>query len=413
MSAQRTIQTRNTPIIRVEWKIMEERGRTSEEVCQQLEALLANDSTFNSGRIIGSMCTLPHELGRKVYTRYLEKNLGDPGLFPATARLEREAIEMMGTLLSNPKAVGNIVTGGTEANVIALDALRNRESVVAKSAIRREIIAPASVHCSFDKAARLLGLRLTKVPLTETFQVDVEATEHAINAETLALVGIAGTTSLGVVDPIDTLSQLAMENDLRVHVDAAFGGFVLPFLRDLGHKPPEFDFKVPGVSTITIDPHKMGLAPIPAGGILFRDSHLQRPIEHRIPYLAGGETHQSTLVGTRSGSSVLAVWALLRHLGKEGYRNIVRRCMTLTHKLADQIRQVEGVDLMVQPVTNVLGIKSDVIQVRRIAQKLREKGWAVSLFPRHIRIVVMPHISAEHIESFLHDLEAVVKELGQ
>ncbi len=391
---------------------MEERGETSREVCQELEARLANDLEFSSGRIIGSMCTLPHELGRKVYFRYLEKNLGDPGLLPATAQLEREVIEVMGTLLSNPKAVGNIVTGGTEANVIALDSVRNRESAAAGSTMHREIIAPASVHCSFDKAARLLGLELTKVPLTESFQVDIEAVEHAINADTLALVGVAGTTSLGIVDPIDKLSQLAVENDLRLHVDAAFGGFVLPFLRDLGHKPPEFDFKVPGVSTITIDPHKMGLAPIPAGGILFRDSDLQRPIEHRIPYLAGGETRQSTLVGTRSGGSVLAVWALLRHLGREGYRNIVQRCMTLTHKLADRIRQVDGVDLMVQPVTNILGIKSDVIQVRRIAQELRERGWAVSLFPRHIRIVVMPHISAEHIESFLNDLEVVVKKLG-
>lgn len=392
---------------------MKERGKTRGEVCQELEARLADDLKFSSGRIIGSMCTSPHELGREVYARFLEKNLGDPGLFPATARLEREVIEMMGTLLSNPKAVGNIVTGGTEANVIALNAVRNRESVVAKSAIRKEIIAPVSVHCSFDKAARLLGLKLTKVPLADSFQVDIEAVEHAINAETLALVGIAGTTSLGVVDPIDKLSHLAMENDLCLHVDAAFGGFVLPFLRDLGYKAPEFDFKVSGVSTITIDPHKMGLAPIPAGGILFRDSDLQRRIEHRIPYLAGGETRQSTLVGTRSGSSVLAVWALLRHLGREGYRNTVRRCMALTDKLAEQIRQVDGVDLMVQPVTNVLGIKSDVIQVRRIAQKLREKGWAVSLFPRHIRIVVMPHISAEHVDSFLNDLEAVVKELGQ
>lgn len=404
---------RNTPIIRKEDKIMEERGKTIGQVYQELETRLAHDLKFNSGKIIGSMCTSPHQLGREVYTKYLEKNLGDPGLFPATAQLEGEVIEMMGTLLSNPKAAGNIVTGGTEANMIALNAFKNREVVVAKSGIRREVIAPISVHCSFDKAARLLGLKLTKVPLTDSFQVDIESVEHAINDRTLALVGIAGTTTLGVVDPIDKLSHIAIENDLPLHVDAAFGGFVLPFLTDLGYETPEFDFKVPGVSTITIDPHKMGLAPIPAGGILFKDSDLQKTIEHRIPYLAGGETRQSTLVGTRSGSSVIAVWALLRHLGREGYREIVRRCMSLTDKLAEQIRRIDGVDLMVRPVTNVLGIKSDVIQVRQIAQKLRERGWAVSLFPHHIRIVVMPHISVEHIEDFLDDLEAVTKMLNQ
>ncbi|MCW4053056.1 MAG: tyrosine decarboxylase MfnA, partial [Candidatus Bathyarchaeota archaeon] len=286
MSVQKNIQIRNIPIIRKGDKIMKERRQTRGQVCQELEARLVDDLKFSSGRIIGSMCTSPHQLGREVYTRYLEKNLGDPGLFPATAQLEREVIEMMGTLLSNPKAAGNVVTGGTEANLIALNAFRNRESVMATSRIRREVIVPVSGHCSFDKAARLLGLKLTKVPLTHSFQVDIESVEQAINDDTLALVGIAGTTGLGVVDPIDELSHLAIENDLPLHVDAAFGGFVLPFLSDLGYVTPEFDFKLPGVSTLTIDPHKMGLAPIPAGGILFRDSNLQRSIEHSIPYLA-------------------------------------------------------------------------------------------------------------------------------
>lgn len=383
---------------------MKEKGLQAETVLKELEAKLSRDFTFTSGKIIGSMCTLPHVLAKQAYIMFLEKNLGDPGLFPATARLEEEVIQMLGSLLSNPDAAGNIVTGGTEANVLALWAFKNL-----KTKNGGEIIVPISSHCSLDKAASLLGFKIVKVGLNDRFQVDVEAVRRAVNVRTVAIVGIAGTTSLGVVDPIEELSEIALENSLFLHVDAAFGGFVLPFLKELGYKVLKFDFQLSGVHSVTIDPHKMGLAPIPAGGILFKNSDLKKAITWKVPYLAGGEAEQTTFVGTRSGASVIAVWALLKHLGKEGYKKIVKRCMSLTRKLAEEIRQIHGLDIMIEPTTNIVGIKSNVFDVKRIAGELRKKGWAVSLFPQHIRIVVMPHIQREHLESFLGDLETIVK----
>ncbi len=276
---------------------------------------------------------------------------------------------------------------------------------------RNEVIVPVSAHYSFDKAADLLGLKLLKVRLNERFQVDTVAVKEAITPRTLAVVGIAGTTDLGIVDPIPELSEIALEHELYLHVDAAFGGLVLPFFKELGYANLDFDFKSPGVCSITVDPHKMGLAPIPAGGILFRNEAIMKSVSTEIPYLTGGNTVQTTIVGTRSGASAVAVWALLMHLGREGYKAVVKRCMSLTKNLAEGIEKMDKVSLVTKPVMNIVGIKSDFKDIRIVALKLREKGWAISLFPNHVRVVVMPHVKPIHVHGFLKDLKRIIREI--
>lgn len=377
-----------------------------EAIFSEVESRLKKDFTFESGRILGSMLTKSHPLARRVYSRFLDKNLGDLGLFPGVAELEKETIEMLGSILSNPEATGHIVTGGTEANILALWAAR-------KIGKRKngEVILPVSAHCSFDKAGDLLGLKLVRIRLDSEFRVDTEAVRKAVNPNTVAIVGVAGTTGLGVVDPISELSEIALEKSLYFHVDAAFGGFVLPFIRELKASALTFDFAVPGVCSMTMDPHKMGLAPIPAGGMLFRNDKLREAVTWNISYLAGGEAKNATLVCTRSGASVIAVWALMKYLGREGYKRIVNRCMRLTRKLADEIPKIQGLDIMVKPTMNIVGVTSRVFDVRQVAQELRQMGWAVALFPKHIRIVVMPHILEKHIDEFVEDLKSVAGKL--
>ncbi len=385
---------------------MNKKGLSEEKLLEELESRFRKDFTYESGRIIGSMCTNPHPLARKVYSRFLETNLGDSGLFPAVAELERETINMLGNLLSNSEASGHIVTGGTEANLLAL---WTAKKLSGKTDCK--VIVPASAHFSFEKAADLLSMKIVKAGLNERFQVDMAAVRKAVNPRTVAIVGIAGTTGLGVVDPIDELSELALEENLYLHVDAAFGGFVVPFLKDLGYKVPGFDFTFPGVCSITVDPHKMGLAAIPAGGILYRNEKLRKTVSWDIPYLSGGETEQATLVGTRSGASVIAVWAVMKHLGREGYRRIVKNCMHLTLKLAKEIKKIKGFSTVSPPTMNVIGIESNTFDVRRITEELRLREWAVSLFPNHIRTVIMPHIQERHIRQFLEDLNRIADEL--
>ncbi len=385
-----------------------EKGLPQNTIINELETKLQRDLTYSSGKILCSMCTSPHSFAKQIYQKYLEKNLGDPSIFPASAELEQETISMLGSLLSNPKASGSIVSGGTEANILALWAARNH----AKKE-HGEVIVPVSAHYSFDKAADLLNMKLIKVKLNHNFQMNVKAAEEAITQKTVAIVGVAGTTGLGVIDPIRELSEVALTHNLYLHVDAAFGGFILPFLKELHYTPLDFDFSLPSVCSITIDPHKMGLAPIPAGGILFKDATMSDLISTRIPYLSGSETKHSNILGTRSGASALAVWALLKHLGRTGYQSVVEHCLALTWKLVEGLQYIDGVDIVTKPTLNIVGIKSDTIDVYLLFQELKKRGWAVSLFSNYIRIVIMSHTKDEHIKRFLEDLKKILAELNR
>ena len=248
-----------------------------EEILKELDSIQSEDLKYSSGRILGSMCTEAHPFAKKVYTKFLDSNLGDPGLFKGTKATEEKTIQIIGRLLNLDNAYGNIVTGGTEANIMAVRAARNHARKY-KGIKDGEIILPRSAHFSFKKAADMMNLKIVEADLDDNYKIDVDSIKNKISDKTVAIVAIAGTTELGMIDPIEEISKIAHENNIFFHVDAAFGGFSIPFLKNIGFEYPEFDFKLEGVSSITVDPHKMGLAPIPAGGIIFRkkenfDSH--------------------------------------------------------------------------------------------------------------------------------------------
>ena len=380
---------------------MDNKGITKQEIFEKLKEFKREDMTYRSGRILGSMCTCPHEIGVEAYYMFLESNLGDSGLFKGTRKMEKEVIHMLGELLGKNDICGHIITGGTEANIMAMRAARNSSNVKDP-----EIIVPKSAHFSFKKAADMLRLKLREAELDENYRVDIGSVKELITDKTVAVVGIAGTTELGVIDPIEELSKLCKKQGIYLHVDAAFGGFSIPFLSYGGYDLPKFDFSLEGVCSITIDPHKMGLAPIPTGGILFRDRSYLESISTETPYLTDKE--QFTIVGTRMGASTAATWALLKYFGKEGYCEISRKCMKVTEYLADGIKK-SGFKLIREPQLNIVTFKSDIIEIDEIVDELDKKGWAVSVssYPRAIRIVVMPHIKMEHAREFVDDLSEI------
>ncbi len=372
-----------------------------EFVIKELLKRHEQDVSYESGRILGSMLTSTPPIAREAYNIFLDTNLGDPDLCDGAKSLENEVIGWLGNLLGNPDAIGYILTGGTEANLMAM--------VMAKKIHgdkNAEIIVPKSAHFSFDKIEVILGIKVLKANLNGLV-VDVDSVKRLINEHTCAIVGVAGTTEFGAIDPIPELSDLALDNNLYLHVDAAFGGFVIPFLKDLNYEVPDFDFGLKGVSSITIDPHKMGLAPIPAGGILFRDeTYLRGGVD--TPYIGLGK--QFTPSSTRSGASVAATWTLMRHLGREGYRKIVHRCMEHTRLLADGASEFAEV---IPPVMNVVAIKIRDKDLSLVVKRLEELGWksSVTRKPPCIRVVVMPHLTEHHINEFLRDLRSVVLNL--
>jgi len=391
---------------------MKRRGREEGAVLSDLSAKLKGDLTFSGDSILGSMCSLPHPVSRKVYHHYLDLNIGDPGLHPGLFGLEKETILMTGRLLGSKEAAGSILTGGTEANILAMWAAKR------KGKKRRKVVLPETSHFSFDKAADMMDLELCKIPCDSNGRVRSDLFIAALDNTTMAAVGIAGTTGLGAVDPIEELSSGCRKLGIPFHVDAAFGGFVLPFLKEAGYPAGAFDFTLPGVESITLDPHKMGRSAIPAGMLLFRDRESAAYSETSVSYLAGGETVQQSVVGTRSGASVAAVWATMEHLGIDGYVETVKTCMERTWYLYERIQKLPGIAAIISPEMNVLGIRPEKVtrekvmslDAKGLAEELRERGWALSLFPGFLRVTLMPHVSYPMLERFLDDLEQIVQD---
>lgn len=375
------------------------------KIWSRLRKELKRDYSFKKGKIIGSMCSEPTNFAASVMKKYIGKNLGDPGLCPATAKIEKEAIEMLGSLLHNKNAAGVFTTGGTEANFLALWCAK-------KSAKpnQREVILSYCAHFSFIKAAEMMDLKLVFIPHKEDFTIDIEEVKKKISPQTMAIVAIAGTTGTGAIDNVVALGSLAEKHNLYLHVDAAFGGFVLPFLEENGFYAPIFDFQVPGVSSITIDPHKMGRGLIPGGCILFRSHELAQKASFSISYLAGGETKHLCLVGTRSGAAVLGNWAQMVRLGRKGYSRLIKNLMILTLFFYEELQKIPQITVIKKPEINVVAFSATDNNTEKLAFKLREHGWSISCFGNYLRVVLMPHVNRKILKNFLKDLKVIYGE---
>jgi tyrosine decarboxylase/aspartate 1-decarboxylase len=272
-----------------------------------------------------------------------------------------------------------------------------------------QVIAPDTIHPSVDKAAWLLGIRLRKTSTDASFKADPAAIEKAINKNTIGVFVTAGTTYVGQVDPIDRVAEIAAEHGLPLHVDAAFGGFVIPFLRDLGLGDYDFDFEIDGVTSISTDPHKMGLAPIPAGCIMFRNKQALESITRDVPYLRGASSKQATLLGTRPAATVLSTWAIMKHLGREGYRQVVAQCMKTTRAAVERVHTSPQLELALNPIMNILALRTRELPLEYVVDKMEERGWsmAISPLPETMRVVIMPHVTDGVMNAFFNDLDQI------
>lgn len=385
-----------------------EKGAARKSIERELRAYLGMDLQFSSGRILGSMCTGPHPLARRAHSDFIEANLGNPRLYPGTQIMHDQVVKMLASLLHGSKVSGFLVNGGTEANITALWIARNASG-------GKKILVAKSAHFSFLKACDLLGLVPLQVGLDRHYRMDPAQAAEMLqeNDDIAAVVGVAGTTELGAVDPIAQLSKICAGR-AHLHVDAAFGGFILPFLDERRRRAAGvrgWDFSEPGVMSMTIDPHKMGLATIPAGGFLFRNSVDISKIAVPTPYLTS-ESHYA-LSGTKASGAVAGAYAAMRLMGRSGYRGIVARCLRATDRLARGAREA-GLRLALDPPPlNVLGfLMEDPVRVQR---ELAREGWQVSSAynPRCTRVVVMPHVTEKAVDAFLPRLVAAARKFGE
>jgi tyrosine decarboxylase/aspartate 1-decarboxylase len=369
-----------------------EKGMPTGMVHRDLQRARGKDISFASGRIIGSMCTEPLPISKEAYARFIEANMGNSGLYPGTTDLELKVISMLRSLMHAPAGSGGrVFSGATESNISALWIARNASR-------RRKVVFAANAHFSIEKGCDLLGLEPVVIPLDGSYRMDVARVKGALDGA-CAIVATTGTTELGVVDPIREISNIC--GDVPIHIDAAFGGFVLPFLPNV----PDFDFCVPSVTSMAIDHHKMGMSSMPAGSLVLRNAGQFRHIQSRSPYLT--RQFQEGILGTRASSGIASAYAAMTTLGRKGYTKIVSDCMQVTNHLMDGMQEI-GLEPVIRPVMNILSVR--VKDPHKVYQTLLKKGWVASVTRvPSLRFVVMPHIKMKHAELLLRDMRTLKK----
>ena len=318
---------------------------------------------------------------------------------PGTLSMEREAVGMMASLLGKPDASGFITTGGTESNLASMRLARNNGRQA-----EPEIIAPVTMHFSFRLGAELMKIKLVEIDVDdETFLPRIEDVERAITPRTVGLVASAPGGSFGILDPVEAFADLAWRKGLYLHVDAAFGGFILPFMRDLGYEIPPFDLSVKGVSSIMTDGHKLGLLPIATGFFLARDASLFEAIPTE-------RTLIHTTSSTKPGSRAAGAWATFRNLGREGYRRSTAHVLKLRDIIVDGVTAIPGMGLAAPKFISVVGFTSATINLEDVHNMMAEDGWGQGYGTIRgkpfIRLSIHPSRDVEHAHGFVKAFEA-------
>ena len=311
-----------------------------------------------------------------------------------TLAIEREAVRMMASLLGHPAAVGFVTTGGTESNLASMRLARNRGGQA-----EPEIIAPVSMHFSFRLGAELMRIRVVEVDVDDdTYLPRIEDVEKAITPQTVGLICSAPGGGFGVLDPVEAFADLAYRKGLWLHVDAAFGGFILPFMRDLGHPIEPFDFSLPGVSSMMTDGHKLGLMPIATGFFLAREAAMFDAIPTE-------STLIHTTSSTKPGSRAASAWAVMKHLGREGYQRSTAHVLELASTIATGVTEIAGIDLIAPPFISIVAFTSKSVDLSDVHHLLADDGWGQSYGElrgkQYIRLSIHPSRDMEHAQGFV------------
>ncbi|HEX8968495.1 MAG TPA: aminotransferase class V-fold PLP-dependent enzyme, partial [Chloroflexota bacterium] len=355
------------------------------------------------------------QIALDAYGQFFSANALYPRLFPSLARFEYEVVSMSADLLhGGPTATGNITSGGSESILLGVKSARDRARALRPEIIRPQMVVPESAHPAFWKAAHYFGLDVIKIPLRrDDWQVDLDAYRAAVNDNTVLLVGSAPSLILGMIDPIPEMAAIAAERDINFHVDACVGGYFLPFVEQLGTPLTTFDFRVPGVTTISADLHKFGYAAKGASMILSRDSDIYQyqPFDFGPPERPAGWYHTPTMAGTRPGGVIAAAWAVLNYLGRDGYLRLVGQTMGYIRRFQADINSTAGLEVLGQPAMTVFAYTSRTIDIFAVADGLEDRGWLVwreSVPFQAIRFMQSPG-HEPFVAAYIRDLREVVQ----
>jgi glutamate/tyrosine decarboxylase-like PLP-dependent enzyme len=396
-----------------------ERGWSREEVAAGLERFRERDMPWRDGRTWAYVYDPGREAEavlKQAYAAYLSENALDPTVFPSTLRMENEVVAMAASHLSgDASVVGNFTSGGTESCILAVKAARDFARAKRPGLAEPELVLPETAHAAFQKAAHYLGVRPVIVPVDPgSFRADPDAMRAAITPRTILLVASAVSYAHGVVDPIREIGALAQQHDLPLHVDACIGGFLLPYFRRLGSPVPDFDFRVPGVTSISMDLHKYAFAAKGASTILFRGRELRKHMLYACATWTGYTVINPTIQSTKSGGPVAAAWAVLHFIGDSGYLEIARQVRDATARIVAAIDASPDLRVLGRPDMNLVAFASDSVSVFHLIDEMKQRGWyvqpqlAFGASPENVHLSVNP-ASVRWVDALLADLRECVE----
>ena len=358
-------------------------GRPVEDVLADLVAKRADDARWAEGRTFGLVYDggpSVHEVAERAAAAYLHENALNTHAFPSLASIQNEVVTWTADLLHAPStAAGFLTSGGTESIQCAVLAARERGRVE-RGIADGTIVVAESAHAAFHKSAHLFGMPIVSVPVSDDWTADIEAMAAAVDDRTVLVVGSAPQYPQGVVDPIAALAELAASVGAWCHVDACMGGFVLPFAERLGRETEPWDFRVVGVHSISADIHKLGYAPKGVSVIVHRTKELRRLQTWTFDGWLGGFYGSPNLQGTRSGAPMAAAWAVMQHLGRDGYVALTRQALETADRMRAAVTATDGIRVVGDPQFHVFALTSDPdstnpVDVFALGDALARRGW--------------------------------------
>ena len=353
-------------------------GRPVDEVLHELEERKGGDVDWRGGKVF----SLAYDAGDEIYdlaveasSKYLSTNALNPMAFPSVGRMQSEVVAMMADLLhGGPEASGFMTTGGTESILMAVKAAKMRAKAE-RGITAPEMVLPTTAHAAFTKGAEYFGVKAIRVPVGPDYRADADAMAAAITDDTVLVVASAPQYPQGVIDPVEAVAALAEERGINCHVDACMGGVTLPMLERLGYPIPPFDFRVPGVTSMSVDLHKYGYTAKGASVIVHRSKNLRRYQTFTTDDWLGGFYASSGVLGTKSGGPIAAAWAVLQHVGEEGYLRLTRAARSAAEELIAGLRAEPGVEVLGEPEATLVAFTVTDADTFAVGNALFARGW--------------------------------------
>ena len=387
-----------------------QRGPAKDALLAELVANRQDDADWRAGRLF-SLVYHPdspelEETLAAVSREYLAENALNPFRFPSLARLERETADMVADLLHGTAGAGGLTSGGTESILVAVYVAR--EIARERGNFHPVLVTGVTAHPAFAKACHLLGVEHVRVAVGPDHRIDVESLAGALDDRTAMVVASAPNYPYGVIDPVEQVAALAAERDILCHVDACLGGLLLPFWERLGEPVPPWDFRVPGVTSISADIHKYGYSFKGASVLLHRDrANYSKQWWFDDGAWGGGLYGSPTPAGTRPAPPIAGAWAALRFLGADGYLQLARVVRDTRDLLLQGIEKIDGLRIVQQPDLSVFVVGSDELDISAVGEALVDAGWYPDRQPEGLHFMLSPY-HAKVVPDLLAALTAAV-----